>query len=69
MLMLYPADKETKDQKTVAELNRLQYLVSEVISKIRAEFPHDTVKIDVLGNNKFVIYINNSRRSWTDELN
>ena len=69
MLMLYPADKETKDQKTVAELNRLQYLVSDVISKIRAEFPQDDVKIDVLRNNKFFISINDSRRSWTDALN
>lgn len=69
MLMLLPADKETKDKTTVAELNRLQYLVSDVISKIRAEFPHDNVEIDVLKNNKFIIYINDSRRSWTDELN
>lgn len=69
MLMLYPADKETKDQKTVAELNRLQYLVSEVISKIRAEFPRDYVEIDVLKDSKFVIKINDSRRSWIDELN
>ena len=69
MLMLYPADKETKDQTTVEELNRLQYLLSEVISKIRAEFPHDDVEIDVLKNSEFVISINDSRRSWTDELN
>lgn len=69
MLMLYPADKETKDQNTVAELNRLQELVSDVISKIRAEFPHDDVEIDVLKDSKFVISINDSRRSWTDELN
>lgn len=62
------SDKEINDQKTVAELNRLQYLVSEVISKIRAEFPHDNAKNDVWGNNEF-IYINNSRRSWTDDLN
>lgn len=62
-------DKEINDQKTVAQLNRLQYLVSDVVSKIRKEFPHDVVEIDVLRNNKFVIFINNSRRSWTDELN
>ena len=63
------SDKEINDQKTVEQLNRLQYLVSDVVSKIRKEFPHDVVEIDVLRNNKFVIFINNSRRSWTDKLN